>query len=265
MKISVIIPTYKPQDYIWKCLDTLICQTLSKNEYEIIIVLNGCDQPWKDDIQRYLDTMMDGIQFKFFQTMNGGVSNARNIALDCAEGDYICFVDDDDYVSSTYLEELCRLADNNTIVLSNTIAFHNDAPDVPIRYHVSEVYNNFYKRTSIAIYSRVRTYFSGPCMKLIHRDIIGNMRFDNRLTNGEDSVFMFQISNKVKNIVFASPNVVYYRRFRDNSALTRRRSRLEKIKNSMLCIKLYIITYFKGGYNLWFFLSRLCAEIRSNL
>ena len=54
MKISVIVPTYKPQAYLWECLNSLCLQTLSKEDFEVILVLNGCCEPYKTQIQQYL-------------------------------------------------------------------------------------------------------------------------------------------------------------------------------------------------------------------
>ena len=103
IKISVIIPTYKPQTYLWECLDSLRNQTLSHNDFEIIIVLNGCTEPWKSQISRYIATKMQSMNVKFIHTEQAGVSNARNIALDLVKGEYVTFIDDDDLVSPSYL------------------------------------------------------------------------------------------------------------------------------------------------------------------
>ena len=99
MKITVIIPTYKPKDYLWECLNSLVRQTLSKNCFEVIIVLNGCAEPWKSQVEDFINCNMQGVDVNFIYTEMGGVSNARNIALDIAKGDYITFLDDDDYLS----------------------------------------------------------------------------------------------------------------------------------------------------------------------
>lgn len=106
MKISVIIPTYKPQDYLWECLDSLVAQTFPKEDFEVILVLNGCHEPWNSTIREYIDTRMQGMNVNYMHTNQGGVSNARNIALDKVKGEYITFIDDDDLISPTYLEVL---------------------------------------------------------------------------------------------------------------------------------------------------------------
>ena len=50
MKISVIVPTYKPQAYLWKCLDSIYNQTFPKKDYELLLVLNGCNEPYHTQI-----------------------------------------------------------------------------------------------------------------------------------------------------------------------------------------------------------------------
>ena len=110
-KVSVIIPSYKPRNYIWDCLDSLKLQTLPKEDYEIILVLNGCSEPWKGEIESFIDRNMIGFNIKLIQTDVPGVSNARNLGIDSAKGEYISFIDDDDFVmldSGTTVLELAR-------------------------------------------------------------------------------------------------------------------------------------------------------------
>ena len=95
--ISVIIPTYKPKAYLWECLDSIANQTISSQNYEVIIVLNGCTEPWAGELEKYISSNMSGLNVNFVNCEEGGVSNARNIALNLAKGEYITFIDDDDY------------------------------------------------------------------------------------------------------------------------------------------------------------------------
>lgn len=78
MKISVIVPTYKPQVYLLECLDSIYNQTLPKLDYELVLVLNGCNEPYNTQIKKWISNHND-LQIQFFQTDLGGVSNARNI------------------------------------------------------------------------------------------------------------------------------------------------------------------------------------------
>ena len=87
MDISVIIPTHKPQRYIEVCLRSLDAQTLDKNRYEVLIILNGEKEPYYSTIQHLLDSYE--LNGRLLYTDVAGVSNARNIGLDNAEGNYI--------------------------------------------------------------------------------------------------------------------------------------------------------------------------------
>lgn len=101
MKISVIVPTYKPQTYLWECLDSIYNQTFPKTDYELVLVLNGCNEPYNTQIKEWLSKHED-LQVQYFQIDEGGVSNARNIALNNAKGKYVTFIDDDDLISFSF-------------------------------------------------------------------------------------------------------------------------------------------------------------------
>lgn len=264
MKISVIVPTYKPQSYLWECLDSLRNQTFPKEDFEILLILNGCKDPYQSQIENYI--FKNEIQnLRLIQTNQPGVSNARNIGLDSAIGDYIAFIDDDDYVSPYYLEGLYKKVYPETISLCYPYAFNDDYPDIQLPYSKTDIFE-FYsnKKVNIKILSKVRKYFSGPCMKLIPMSIIQDRRFDVRLKNGEDSLFMFLISDRIKNITFSSDNAIYYRRFRINSAFTSKRSLYDVVKNFLYLNLSYFKIYIRGfyKYNFLFFITRILALIK---
>lgn len=85
MKISVIVPSYKPQAYLWECLDSIYNQTFPKTEYELVLVLNGCNEPYNTQIKKWLSAHED-MQVQYIQTDEPGVSNARNIGMQAARG-----------------------------------------------------------------------------------------------------------------------------------------------------------------------------------
>ena len=107
-EISVIIPSHKPGNYITECLMSLAAQTISKDLFEVIVILNGCDEPWRSDLASLLEKLRSeyGMSARLLHSDIGNVSNARNMGLAQAQGNYICFIDDDDYVSEKYLERL---------------------------------------------------------------------------------------------------------------------------------------------------------------
>src|SRR5690554_1613370 len=94
-KLSVIIPTYKPQNYILECIDSLQKQTLNKIFFEVIIVLNGDKEPYYTEVENYIK---EHDNFKIIHTATAGVSNARNIGIDTAKGSHVVFIDDDDFI-----------------------------------------------------------------------------------------------------------------------------------------------------------------------
>lgn len=264
MKISVIIPTYKPQDYLWECLDSLVEQTLPKKDFEVILVLNGNIEPYKLAIEKYITEKMKGMNINFIHTEVGGVSNARNLGLDQAKGDFITFLDDDDYISSTCLQEMLSIQNGDVIVECYPYAF--DDGDLYVKqqdYHLTRTYEYCIKHNCKTLNSTARKFFSGACMKLIPSFYIGDRRFDTRFRNGEDSLFMFSISDKIQKIVYTSKSGVYYRRYRKGSITTTPLPKRELLNKIVKRMAIYTSFYIKGGYNTYFYASRILAELKN--
>lgn len=265
IEISVIVPTYKPQDYLWECLGSLKNQTFPWSQFEIIIVLNGCDEPYKGNIETYISNNMAGMNVKFIHTMQGGVSNARNIALDAAEGEYVTFIDDDDYVSPGFLEELYNKSSQDTIALCYPYAFY-DGDDRQMEYPLTRLYDKISVHGKQK-YNNARKYFSGSCMKLIPMSVIRDRRFDTQFRNGEDCLYMFFISDKFRYVDFTSPKAIYYRRYRADSAVTAGRSKYELLANGMKMMLGYTRMYLChiGSYSFMFYLTRMLGAVKNIL
>lgn len=257
--ISIIIPTYQPQDYLWQCLDSFAAQTLDKRLWELVVILNGCNEPWKQQIEAYKAIHSD-MSMQIIQTDQAGVSNARNLGLDNAKGEYIGFVDDDDYVSPEYLEKLANIATPQTIAASYTMAFDDKHNHIP--YYVESTYHACARRGSVPYYV-ARKYFSGPWLKIIHRDIIGDRRFDTHFILGEDSLFMFLISDRMNQMSFTDQRAVYYRRMRPSSA-SRKLSWSQRAHNCKQLLHEYTHIYKNGeGYSFSFYITRILGLIHS--
>lgn len=264
-RISVIIPSYKPGDYIWECLDSLYDQTLDKLEFEVIVILNGCNEPWQNDIQTWIKNH-PSLNLSLIQTDQGGVSNARNIGIDHAKGEYIAFIDDDDYVSPSYLEELLALSSPGSVALTDSIYFADETRTMDYNNIHHKEYVRLKDSDNPSLYQS-RRFFNGPVMKLIHKDIIGKRRFDTRFANGEDSLFMALISDRIKSCRFCSSDAVYYRRIRINSATTKKRSMFNRLLNCLKAISQYSKYWIKNplNYNPAFMASRIAATIKALL
>ena len=259
-KISIIIPTYKPKQYLWECLDSICQQTIPKKDFEVVLVLNGCKEPYQNEINQYIGNHGD-VNWNFIQTDKGGASNARNLALDNARGEFVTFMDDDDYVSPSFLQELYDVSDCETVGLSYAYAFKDGVVENQCKYRVTETYDYCTEKGLNLLASRVRRYFSGPWMKLIPMNFIQDRRFNPNFHISEDCIFMFLISDKIKRVAFTSRNAIYYRRFRPDSISFSNRSIIKDIKNNIACIKEYTKIYIRGGYNTYFYLSRIAAAI----
>lgn len=263
MEISVIIPSYKPGKYLWECLDSLSKQTLSNDKFETILILNGCCEPWKSRIDTWIASHPE-MNINFIQTDTPGVSNARNIGIEAAKGEYIAFIDDDDFVSPQYLAELLKVSSKECVGLSDSRSFHDGERVFSTNYYLHNVFDNCSKSSSSTLF-KARSMFNGPCMKLISKSIIGKKRFNVNLSNGEDNLMMLNISDRIKRIRFTSPDAIYYRRYRDNSAITRHHGRAEWMLLSVRVMWQYMkcIAKCPWKYNYPFIASRFAAEIKA--
>lgn len=178
-----------------------------------------------------------------------------------AKGIFITFIDDDDLISPVYLQELYEKASPDTISLCYPYAFNDGKIEIQLPYGITDAYSYCIEHKCNKLSSRVRKYFSGPCMKLIPMSFIQDRRFDVRFKNGEDCIFMFLISDKFKRMAFTSKLAIYYRRFREGSAVTTKRPKKEEMINSLKCMTQYTKIFFRGNYSMYFYCSRIIAEL----
>lgn len=257
MLVSVIIPSYKPGDYLKDCLCALCRQTLDRKEFEIIIILNGCNQPYFDQIQDYIKEHEEQV-ILIYQTDTPGVSNARNIGIEESHGEYLTFIDDDDLVSSSYLESLLKVSSDVCVGCSTMNAFYNE-PVEKIDTFLSKAYMRCEDKPFG--YYEYRQFLSPPVAKMIHRDIIGGCRFPVDMKKSEDSLFCLQISPRIKDMKLASPDAVYYQRLREGSAMRKKESVGAIIKEHLFIEYKYFSVWIRNPfqYNFRFFLSRVVA------
>lgn len=227
-------------------------------------MLNGCNEPYATQIRQYMAAHKP-MTVRFLQTDEPGVSNARNLALNSLCGEYVTFIDDDDKVSPSYLEGLLDVVGVDTVALSNTIAFIDNGSVIK-DYRIGCEYKKRCRRGKQRFW-KPKKYYSGPCMKMIHKDTIGVRRFDVRYKNGEDSLFMFLVSDKMNWCDFASSDAIYYRRIRSGSAAMGKKSISYLINNTIRLFFSYSLIFFKGipRYNLCFYLTRVMGLVKNLL
>ena len=164
MKISVIVPVYNVEKYIRKCLDSLVNQTFK--DFEVILVNDGSTDTSQNIIDEYLP------KYPFihaYKKENGGMSSARNVGLEYATGEYIAFVDSDDYVEMFFLEKMYqRMIDTNSDVVICDYYALNEEEKRTIKCHMQ-----FSPEDK-------KEYLLSPPMvwnKLIKKDIMDKIRF----------------------------------------------------------------------------------------
>ena len=209
-KVSVIIPAYNAEKYIKRCLDSIIGQTYS--ELEIIVVNDGSTDQTKEILQQYSDSRV-----LIFHQENQGVSSARNRALEEASGEYIIFVDGDDYVEAEYIQKMLNAAEKKKCDL---IACGYVVQDT----HGKEV-SAFPKRKNqfclgLEGYVSHEEFFMGMLThgsinsalwnKLFKKKIIGDVRFRKDIAIGEDWLFLAKIVQKSEAIYFISDKLYHY-------------------------------------------------------
>lgn len=254
--ISVLIPTYKPDDYIIACLQSIENQTLEKINFKVYIALNGP----RDVFCEYLKKILEKFSFEceVFYLPLAGVSRARNLLIEKSVEDYIVFIDDDDLISENYLENLLERSSEVIMAVSNSFNF-----EVGLGCLKENYIGNCFDRLPAITDSKFksRKYFSSPCAKLIHRNMIGEVRFDENLAIGEDSLFMARISNEVKYVAKSDPSACYYVYERMGSATRRKIEKGSELRRIVYLLKKYGEMLFSGKYEVSFILSRIVATL----
>lgn len=110
-KISVIVPCYNVEESIDICVKSIVSQTISQNDYEVILINDGSTDNTFKHLEKWESEYSELIMVINLE-QNCGMSYARNIAIDVANGEYIAFVDSDDWIECNYLERLLELTDN---------------------------------------------------------------------------------------------------------------------------------------------------------
>ena len=258
--ISIIIPTYKPQDYIYECFDSIRNQSFPHSNIEVIVILNGEKDSYEQEIKDYFQSKLNDFSTKYLYTSTKGVSNARNVGIENATGKYILFLDDDDLISPNYLIELYNNRTENGITVSNVKTFADDLSSLSDDY-LSKAYSLTPNTKSIF---KLRSFLSSSCCKLIPKELILNTRFNRDIAIGEDSLFMFSLSNRIKEInKCPDSSAIYYRRIRPQSASRKKTSFVRRVNISCKLIKEYTNVYIKSisNYSFSLFLSRIVAGI----
>lgn len=196
--ISIIVPVYNAEGYLHNCVKSIISQKYSN--WELILVEDG--SPDKSG-ELCDDWCTKDNRIRSFHKENGGASSARNLGIDQAYGEWICFVDSDDYVGPNYLSNLLSgIGDHVDVVYANYDSYSRipSSAVLDLEYAVGFMINN-------GIFS-----MSGPVAKLFNIKLFrnNNVDFPVGIHMGEDSIFNIKILNVANRISFITSNDYTY-------------------------------------------------------
>lgn len=236
MKISVIIPVYNSSTYLRKCLDSVVNQTLK--DVEIIIINDGSTDDSKNIIEEYSCKYKNII---FIDQENKGIGKTRNIGIKKATGEYITFVDSDDYIKENMLEEYYKYAKkhNFDLVIGSYIKKINNKEII--------FENNKFKTGNVKTTPQILYLIEyGPWAKLYKREMLinNNIYFDEK-RKYEDMPFVSKALLKSK-LIGQIIEPYYYYIIHNNSETTTMDKRVFDILDILKEIK----DYYKREYYL---------------
>lgn len=271
MKISIIVPVYNVEKYIDKCLSSLYDQQLGKDKYEIIVVNDGTPDNSIEVVNKYIQCYNN---IRLVNQNNSGVSFARNVGIKNATGDFVIFVDPDDWIFANSLDILYDFLINNgdvEVLFLRSFSSNGKNEKYPWVNWLDE--NKYYTGKQVYDLGYLRGSVCGGVYKrsfLISNEI----EFPLKIRNGEDSIFIILVMMYVKKMAFLNTKL-YSVYERENSAS--RSLDLERIygfktnidylldvlnkvrddafKTELIRFELYIVVssvvthYIRSGYN----------------
>lgn len=256
IKLSVIVPIYAVEQYLRKCVDSLLAQDLPSVDYEIILVDDGSPDGCPQICDEYAATHEN---IRVIHQKNGGLSAARNTGINAANGEYVCFVDSDDYWEPNVLKALmAQIERENLDVLR--FDYQNVRINSAGQYEVFQPYkfprktDDRHDVTDGGTYLDERMgYACYACQFVINRELTG------MFTPGihfEDTEWLPHMMLRAKR-VNSTPTIVYNYFWREGS-ITQTQGNIEKIKKNIED-QMYIIK----EYNQYRETNPLCQWLRN--
>ena len=232
VKISVIIPVYNAEKYLVQCLDSITAQTLQ--DIEIICINDGSTDGSLAILNEYKER---DSRFTVVNICNGGVSNARNMGLERVSGEYVTFLDSDDWLEPNYCEMLYQLAqdENADIVMCS---YCKEYQDRTIIVHSLEKEKLVLDREQTQKYIHRRLYglvdeeltypeksdsIVSPCMQLFKKGVAQKAKFIDIREIGtfEDGLYQIDIYPFCNRFVYVDVPLYHYRKTNTQSITTK--------------------------------------------
>ncbi|STY59574.1 putative glycosyl transferase [Mannheimia haemolytica] len=213
--VSVILPTYKGEKTIIKCLESLATQTLDFSLFEVLVVINGEQDSSKALIEQFC-LKNPHLNIQVFELDEGNVSKARNFAVSRAQKAWVTFIDDDDWVDNNYLSSLYLNGMYNRITITGIEDIKNDEV---VRSNIMNQLDAASRKEQLD-YNDVTSILTMNACKLAPTYMVKNTRYNSSLKSGEDVLYWSELLNlfqpKVA-LVKDYETANYKRLIRDNS------------------------------------------------
>lgn len=232
MRVSVIVPVYNVEKTLHYCVDSILAQTYM--DFELILVDDGSTDKSGELCDKYAEKKknVSAIHIK-----NGGVSKARNTGISQAKGEYICFVDSDDYISETFIEELVKKVDDGYNFALTTYQWVSDYERSAFKTvsYKSSNYSIVDKSSLMSLGSLV--LLSQPWNKIFKKEIIleNGIRMPEDLSLGEDTVFVYRYLSCIilENFAVINKPLYFYYSNNTQSLLNKYRDDLFKVNKKL--------------------------------
>lgn len=214
IRVSIIIPVFNAEKYLSRCIDSVLSQTYPG--LELILVNDGST----DQSEEIINSFIHDNRIVYLKQENKGVSAARNLGLSRASGEYIIFVDSDDYLVLDSLDRRIEEARNTDLLISNYYKV-NDVGVKEKKEYIKEEKNILVVEALWAISPKSNIGYQGYLWnKVFRREIIkkNDILFDPSVVYGEDRLFIGQYITYCENIRLSTEPVYYYR-LNDESAM----------------------------------------------
>lgn len=203
LNISIIVPIYNVEPYLSRCVDSVLAQTYQ--DFELILVDDGSPDGCGAICDRYASR---DARIKVIHKVNGGLSDARNAGLEIAQGEYVAFIDSDDWVMPDYLEKLLNgLAETGADICECEI-IRTEEPVIAAEEPLGEILCCDTQR-AMQLLVQDTVLRQHVWNKLYRREIIGDIVFPKGKTN-EDEFWTYQVFGKARKVAKIRNALYFY-------------------------------------------------------
>ncbi|GEN76168.1 glycosyltransferase family 2 protein [Chryseobacterium hagamense] len=213
--LSIIVPIYNVEMYLKECIDSILNQDF--NDFELILVNDGSPDNCGEICDNY--ALLDN-RIKVIHKVNGGLSSARNSGIEIARGEYLSFIDSDDFISEDYyLKNMEYLNENNDVDMLVLQVCHYDGNKNRIVKNIPQLLQD---KDSIFNYLLSMNYIGAAWLNIYKKKIFNTIRYPEGSIY-EDGYILPDIIQSIKKLYLSNVGIYYYRN-RENSIMTKKKS-----------------------------------------